>query len=182
MVKVVLFSDLFGSFANKGGSWERCVESYRRLTDAGVEVVFLSGASLEVCQEILSGLEPAPAFIAVDGKSVFAPVNHPLHIDASAQGKSELDLEGQHAAALWAIEKFREQHRILITFGIGDSADDDFLRAVEVAALIPDSEGKICEFVPRPEVTYECAGSGQDGWNEWAELILKRVDIFSAKD
>lgn len=172
-VRVLLLSDLFGCFAEDGRPETVSADAYRSLVKAGVEVVFISGAPRAVCRRALAKLEPEPVFLAAGGSTVSSPAGHllpsgPLPITPDQRG-----------AADWVIGRYGLSGDIVIPFGIGGSPDDSFLEAVELAALIRGGSGEICPHVPRPEVTYSCSRPGPAGWVEWAEVMLRKIEILS---
>ena len=177
-VKVLLFSDLFGAFLDDRGSFDRCADAYRTLAEAGMEIIFISGALQEIAREALSTLLPQPALIAAGGKAVFAPESSPLAA-AAREGASPQRNPDQLSAAEWAAGVYRGDGDIVLSFGVGDAKDDTFLKTVDVAALIPGPEGEICPLIPRPEVVYCCNNPGQEGWNEWADLMLKKIVVIN---
>ena len=179
---MLLLSDLFGSFADRQGSWRACAGHYGRLREAGVEVVFFSGAPLEVALRTLDGLNPEAALVADDGKTLWAPAGHRL---GSASEPREIPVPGapgQRAAAEWVIERYGYGERLVLHFGIGGGAADAFLEAVEVAALLPGEDGRLCPEIPKPGIVCVCKETAQSGWNEWAETMLRRIELVGMRD
>ena len=85
-------------------------------------------------------------------------------------------------AAEWVIGSYGDGERIVIPFGVGGGADDTFLEAVEVAALLPGEDGRLCPEIPKPGITCTCRETTQSGWNEWAENMLRRIELVAMKD
>jgi predicted mannosyl-3-phosphoglycerate phosphatase (HAD superfamily) len=180
-VRVLLFSDLFGSFVDGSGSYEVCAESYRALKAAGVEVCFITEAPLASARELLKNLEPAAPVIADNGRTAFAPPGSMLaSSDKFLRGPAETS--DQLTAAQLVIAEYARGGDIVLSFGVGDGPDDAFLAATDLAALIPFAEGKVCPAIPRPGSVYECRRPGREGWNEWAEQMLRKVKIELVRD
>ncbi len=182
MVTVLLLSDLFGSFADREGSWRACAGHYGRLREAGVELVFFSGAPLEVALQTLDGLSPEAAVVADGGKTLWAPAGHKLGSESEPRTIPTPGAFAQRAAAEWVIGRYGDGERIVIPFGVGGGADDAFLEAVEVAALLPGEDGRLCPDIPKPRITCTCRETAQGGWNEWAETMLRRVELVTIRD
>jgi predicted mannosyl-3-phosphoglycerate phosphatase (HAD superfamily) len=181
-VRVLLFSDLFGSFVDESGSFEACLESYRALVEAGVEVVFITGAPLEVARETLKDLQPQATVIADGGRSVSAIPGSPLaNLGEKLLPANDAEPD-QREAARRVIAEYGKNGDIVLSIGVGDSADDTFLVAMDLAALIPGTGGAICPAIPRPAAVYKCQRAGQAGWNEWAEQMLKKMKIELVRD
>ena len=153
-VRLILFSDLFASFCDGDGSHNACDAAYRRIAEAGVGVVFVSGAPPGVVSEVLDGLDP--------------------EAEVLAGGDQRAAVEGYIAAV-------REAGDIPVTLGIGGSPDDAFLEAVDQAAVIPTEAGVPCPGLSFPKTAYVCRRSGQEGWIEWAEMLLRRIDLATLK-
>ncbi len=179
LIKVLLFSDLFGAFLDEQGSFEKCADAYRNLVDEGVEVIFISAAPLSVAREALSELLPQPVLFAAGGKEIIAPESSPL-AEAARDGALPLRDPNQQTAAEWAAGVYRGDGDIVLSFGVGDGRDDVFLKTVDTAALIPGPGGEICSLIPQPEVTFICKNSGQEGWNEWADLMLRKMVVINS--
>ena len=181
-IKVLLFSDLFGSFADAAGSWKDCYPWYLRLREAGVEVVFITGAPVEIANKTLSGLEPRPNIMAGDGRILTSAEDDQFGPEGDLSAFFPAGIHPQRAAAEWVVDRITSSSRIVIPFGIGGSPDDRFLAVVSAGALIPSADGNVCPRAPRPEVAYVCGQTGQRGWNEWADLLLRRVELVSIPD
>ena len=153
-VRLILFSDLFASFCDGGGSHDACDAAYRRIAEAGIRVVFVSGAPAEIVSRILTGLDPEPEVLA--------------------EGDQRTAVEGYIAAV-------RAGGDIPVTLGIGGSPDDTFLEAVDQAAVIPSEAGGPCPGLSFPKTAYICKRPGQEGWIEWAEMLLRRIDLVTLK-
>ena len=153
-VRLILFSSLVGSLLGSGGSHSACDEAYRRITEAGVRIVFVDGATDGTASQVLAGLDPAP--------------------ERLAGGDPRAAVEGYIAAV-------RAVGDIPVTMGIGGNPGDSFLDAVDQAAVVPTEAGCPAAELSYPPSAYVCKNSGQAGWVEWAEILLRRIDLASLK-
>jgi predicted mannosyl-3-phosphoglycerate phosphatase (HAD superfamily) len=181
-VKVLLFSDLFGTFADGDGACEVCSEHFQRLRSEGVEVVLVSGGRIENVATVLADLRESAVVLADGGNTLLCPEGHLLGPSRDIRSLLTAGRESQLAAAEWIIDRYMANGSIVITLGIGGSPDDTFLEGLDVAALIPGADGTVCPQTPRADVCYVCSSPGQRGWNEWAEIILRRVQVVPSAD
>lgn len=181
-IKVLLLSDLFGSFVNEAGSWQECGEHYRLLRRAGVEILFFSGADTAISKSALSGLDEEAVLFARGGAALETPAGHLLGPGGDISARIAGNAPSQKRAAEWAIKRFIEEGYSVLTFGIGGGADDSFLESVDVGALLLGPNGEVCPLTPGPRVVHICSHSGQMGWNEWADNMLRRVEIVTNRE
>ena len=153
-VRLILFSGLLGSFLGSGGSHSACDEAYRRITEAGVRVVFVDGAADGAASQSLVGLDPAPELLA--------------------GGDPRAAVKGYVAAV-------RAVGDIPVTMGIGGGPDHGFLDAVDQAAVIPTEACEPAAGLTYPNSAYICRNPGPAGWIEWAEILLRRIDLATLK-
>ena len=84
-------------------------------------------------------------------------------------------------AVRWFVDRHKRRGKTVVSFGIG-AGDDKFLSAVDVAAVLPGGDGRSAGGAVLPEAVHRCKAAGQDGWNEWAELLLRRVEVVTIAD
>lgn len=171
-VRVVLLSSLYGAFLDENGSFGKCLGNYQRLKEYGAEIVFFTGYPLEQALQALKELTPPTPVI--DGKgSAYIPEKHSLEGIFPGGKKYKTAVN----AARGFLDALRAHNSIVIPVGIG-GAESDFLRLTTLAALLPNSENPS---LPETVSVYNCRKPGTQGWNEWVDLITRRIKIIEMK-
>lgn len=171
-ISLVLLSGLFGVFLDDKGSFVHCLEYYQRLKTYGMEIVFVAERPLEDAVNSLKGLSPTAPVIGKKG-SLFIPEGHIL--EGMFSGKEKF--EDAVPAVEGFLDALRARNRIVIPVGVG-GGESAFLRLTSLAALMPD--GRRPE-LPESVTVYNCIESGPHGWNEWADLMTRRIKIIETK-
>lgn len=172
LVNVVLFSSLYGSFLDENGSWRHCFGNYQHLKEHGAEIVFFADCPLDMALDALKELAPAAPVIDSNG-SVYIPEDHILSDIFPGNERFNNAVE----AAQGFLKALRAQDRIVIPVGIGGEGAD-FLKLTTLAALLPNSGN---HSLPAEVTIYNCRKPGVMGWNEWADLITRRIKIIEMK-
>jgi hypothetical protein len=168
-IRVLFFSELFGLFTDGVSS---AAAAYARLAHMGMLTVFVTEKPMAQARAALDGLEPAAPVIAAGG-TWYCPPGHPL-AGAFAEMVATSPEAGAVIAAL--IEAVRRRGDYPIPIAIAPS-DASYLIHMQLAAVTGSGGGS-----PASPALYRCRARGPAAWEEWADLMTRRIRIILSRD
>lgn len=167
-IRVLLFSELFGLFTDGESS---AAAAYTRLAHMGMLTVFVTDAPMSQARSAIDGLEPAAPVIAAGGDR-YCPAGHPL--EAAFAGMAETTESRAAVSALIAAVRRQGDYPIPIAIA---SAEAAYLTQMHLAAVTGSGDA-----TPASPARYRCRERGPAAWEEWADLMTRRIRIILSRD